>query len=543
MQFSDFSSVCARLQGIPGRLEKVELLSGVIAGLSEDDLPVFIRMILGQPFPEWSQMKLGIGPNLLYEAVAYVTGKKRESVIDLLNRVGDIGAAVETLLSQKSQTSFFSAELTLQEVYDGFVEIEGMGGSRSQKDKIRVIQRLLSNATPQEGHYITNILLEDMRIGVAEGNVRDAIAKAFGRDVALVEYAQQILNDMGDVAVRSMQGEESLRSVRMEPFRPVRMMLAKQGSISGVLAECGKVAVEYKYDGTRFQFHKKNGICRIYSRRLEDVTDALPDVIAMLDSVVDHDVILDGEVIAVQDGRPLPFQNVLRRFRRKHGVAGMTETIRLEPNLFDLLWLDGEMLITRPFSERRAILVSSVREFVTPQLVSEIEDEIETYYHDALDAGHEGVMLKVLSSQYTPGVRGKDWVKIKPEVDTLDLVVIGAEWGEGKRAKVFGSFLLGAGNGDDFIPLSRVATGFSDEDLLLLYETLKDEVIRTEGKMVFFEPRLVVEVGYSEIQKSPNYEGGYALRFPRFIRIRDDKDMREVNSVRDVTERYEGMHQ
>ncbi len=538
INFSEFADTCTKLSKISGRLDKIELLSEVIKKLSVEDLPIFVRLLLGKPFPDYSPLKLGIGPNLIYEAVSYVTGKRRDSVVNLLNKVGDMGSAVEELLSKKSQTSFFMANLTLADVYMGFEEISGKNGAKSQKDKIRVIERLLSDANPSEGHYITNILLEDMRIGAGENNLRDAVSKAFLCDVSSVEHAQQILNDMGEVALLAKAGEDKLNNVKMSPFRPVKMMLARQGSIVSTLEISQTLAVEYKYDGTRFQFHKKNGECRMYSRRLEEVTSALPDVIKMLDEATEHDVIIDGEVIAIQDGRPLPFQNVLRRFRRKHDVDGMKDEVNLIPNVFDILWLDGKTLIDLPFSERRELLVSNISRYVTPQFVSSDEEEIERYYHQALDDGHEGVMLKLPGSHYTPGVRGKDWIKIKPEVDTLDLVVIGADWGEGKRAGLFGSFLLGAWGELNLIPVSRVATGFSDDDLASFYEILKDEVKISDGKSVFFEPLLVIEVGYSEIQKSSNYESGYALRFPRFIRVRDDKDMTQANTVADIEERF-----
>jgi DNA ligase-1 len=540
MIFQTFAELCQRIEKIRGRLDTIEILSEVIRDLDPEDLPIFVRLVLGRPFPEWSPLKLGIGPNLLYEAVAYVTGRNREEVIGTLNSVGDLGRAVAQMLASKSQTSFFTDELTLAEVYTSFEAIARAEGTRSQKERVRIIQRLFSSATPLEGHYITGILLDDMRIGVGEGNVRDAVAKAFSVDSKQVEYAQQVLNDMGAVAVLAREGEAALSSVRMQIFHPVRMMLARQGTISQVLSDSGTIAIEYKYDGARFQFHKQGNVARMYSRRLEDVTDSLPDVVSMLLGATNHDLILDGEVIAILDGKPLPFQHVLKRFRRKHGVADAVDQVRLVPNVFDILYLDGEMLLLRPFSERREILCRVLNQYATPQLVSDDADAIETYYHSALDAGHEGVMLKLLNSGYTPGVRGKDWVKIKPEVDTLDLVVVGAEWGEGKRAHVYGSFLVAARQDDRLIPVSRVATGLSDEQLLWLYDTLKDQVIRTDEKMVYFDPILVFEIGYSEIQQSPNYEGGFALRFPRFVQVREDKDIRDANTLGDIQELYRG---
>lgn len=208
------------------------------------------------------------------------------------------------------------------------------------------------------------------------------------------------------------------------------------------------------------------------------------------------------------------------------------------PYVFDILFLDGETLIDLPLFERRRKLVGVLNAHLAPQIVSDDTEEIDRMYRDALAAGHEGLMLKVPGSPYTPGVRGKNWIKIKPDVDTLDLAVIGADWGEGKRAHVFGSFLLACQDQGELVPLSRVATGFSDEQLQEIYVLLKDRVISQQGKEVRFEPGMVVEVGYSEIQKSPNYESGFALRFPRFIRLRDDKSIDEIETVDGIRERY-----
>jgi len=269
------------------------------------------------------------------------------------------------------------------------------------------------------------------------------------------------------------------------------------------------------------------------------VTNALPDLIAILNGSTTHDIILDGEVIAIKDGKPLPFQAVLRRFRRKHGISKMQEEVKLIPNVFDILYLDGETLIDLPLLERRKFLETAVSTHVAPQVVSEDPAVVEEFYHAALDAGHEGIMIKATGSPYTPGMRGKNWLKVKPEVDTLDLAVVGADWGEGKRAHYFGSFLLACQNNGELITLSKVATGFSDEQLAEVYDLLHDQIISQAGKEVRFEPELVFEVGYSELQLSPNYPAGFALRFPRFVRIRDDKDLTEIETLDSIRERYQ----
>ena len=494
---------------------------------------------MGRIFPDWSSKKLGIGPNLLYIAIGYVAGMKKEEVVEKINATGDAGLAIEELLSIKSQTTFFHEDLDIVRVYNELIAIADMEGKKSQREKLLAVRRLLANARPLEGRYLARIMLEELRIGVGEGSVRDAIAKAFAVDSALVEHAIQALNDTGEVARLAKLGPDALREVRITLFHPVRMMLAQQGTIGEMISEYGRIVAEYKYDGSRFQFHKKGNWARLYSRRLEDVTRSLPDVIEKLISATEHDVILDGEVIAMKDGKPMPFQSVLRRFRRRHDIAEAQDAIEMVPVVFDILSLDGETLIDLPLTDRRKRLESAVSLYLAPQVVSGDLKEIERTYKAALDAGHEGIMIKVPDSPYSPGQRGKNWIKIKPEVDTLDLAVIGAEWGEGKRAHVFGSFLVACQDAGKLIPLSRVATGLSDEQLAEMYELLKDKVIKKSGKEVTFEPGLVLEVGYSELQVSPTYEAGFALRFPRVIRIRDDKGIADIETLESIRERYQ----
>jgi DNA ligase-1 len=539
MLFMDFSRVCEQLEGTAGRLDMIDIISQVLPGLAPEELPVFVRFIMGRIFPDWSSRKLGIGPNLLYIAIGYVAGMKKEEVVEKINATGDAGRAIEELLSIKSQTTFFHEELDIVRVYNELIAIAEMEGKKSQREKILAVRRLLANAHPLEGRYLARIMLEELRIGVGEGSVRDAIAKAFAVDPALVEHAIQVLNDTGEVARLAKLGPAALRDVHITLFHPVRMMLAQQGTIADMIGEHGRIAAEYKYDGSRFQFHKKGNWARLYSRRLEDVTGSLPDVIEKLISATEHDVILDGEVIAMKDSKPMPFQSVLRRFRRRHDIAEAQDAIDMVPNVFDILYLDGETLINLPLSERRKRLEGAVTLYLAPQVVSSDVPEIERTYKAALDAGHEGIMIKVPDSPYSPGQRGKNWIKIKPEVDTLDLAVIGGEWGEGKRAHVFGSFLVACQDGGKLIPLSRVATGLSDDQLAEVYELLKVKVIKKSGKEVTFEPGLVFEVGYSELQVSPTYEAGFALRFPRFIRIRDDKGVSDIETLDSIRERYQ----
>ncbi len=539
MLFLDFAKTCSEIEKISSRLAMTDLLAEVFPTLDAEDLPVFVRFTRGKLFPDWSAEKLKFGPALLYEALAYVIGKKKDAVITAINSSGDIGSVVEELLEKREQTMFFSEELELCDVYNRFMVMSKTSGRKAQQERLRSAQYLLSNASPLEGRYLARLMLEEMRIGVGEGVVKDAIAKAFNIDGAIVNHAHQALNDLGEVALLSKTNPAKLSEVHITPFKPVKMMLAQQGSIFGMVETHGTLAAENKYDGSRFQFHKVGTKGAIYSRRLEEMTESLPDVIDMLLSATDHDVIIDGEVIAILNGKPMPFQTVLRRIRRKHDIDEAKEKIELRPCVFDILVCDGETLIDKPFSERREILTTVMKEYVAPQFVSDSVEDIEAYYHAALDAGNEGIMLKVRDSPYIPGNRGKYWIKIKPEVDTIDLVVTGAEWGEGKRAKVYGSYVLACQDENgELLEISRVATGIDDAMLATLYELFKDRVVSEKGKTVTFEPDVVFEVGYAELQKSTNYPAGFALRFPRFARLRDDKDASEIETLESLIRRY-----
>jgi DNA ligase-1 len=539
MQFVEFANICKKIEETPGRLETADILAVEFPDLTEEELPVFVRFMRGKLFPDWSSEKLGFGPSLLYDALAYVIGKKRSDVVSAINSSGDVGKVVEKLLEKREQTMFFSEELTLLDVYDRFLLMAKSSGRRSQQERLRSAQYLMSNATPLEGRYLARLMLEEMRIGVGEGVVKDALSKAFGIAPEIIEHAHQALNDLGQVALLAKTDPTGLSNVHITIFRPVKMMLAQQGSISHMVETHGKLAAENKYDGSRFQFHKTGGKCAIYSRRLEDMTSSLPDVVEMLNKATTHDVIIDGEVIAIMNGKPMPFQTVLRRIRRKHDVDNAADAVTLCPRVFDILVMDGETLIDMPFTRRREILESALTDYVAPQIVSDSVEELETFYHESLDRGNEGMMLKVLDSPYLPGNRGKYWIKIKPEVDTIDLVVTGAEWGEGKRAKMFGSFLLACQDENgDLLEISRVATGIDDPMLSTLYGLFKEKIIAEKGKTVSFEPDIVFEVGYAELQKSTNYAAGYALRFPRFVRLRDDKDVSEIETMESLTRRY-----
>lgn len=552
-KFSEFTEVCKQIEKISSLLEMKSVISEFLKTLDGKDLEIATRFLMGKIFP--GEQELGIGPSLLTSALSAVSGESVEAIKELVKKTGDIGlAAKEALSKKKKQTTFTSfasdaQALTVAEVYKNLENISRATGSGSQDKKIKILQYLFSSVTPEEAIYLARLIMQELRIGVGEGVLRDAIAQAFNTTQAQVERAYMLTSDLGLVAkVACYGGNTGLERLSVMPFRPVKMMLAQLANgILSVIEELKEVAVEWKYDGARVQIHKQGEKVAIYSRKLEDVTNSLPDIVELLKYIVPKEAILDGEVIAIgSNGKPRPFQDILKRFRRKFDVLEMAAQIPLSLKLFDVLYIEGKSLIELALRERRRILENILPHqtsdtiSIAAQIVTSSVEEVEKIYDEAIAAGHEGIMLKDLNSPYTPGKRGKHWLKLKPESETLDLVVIGAEWGQGKRAHLLGSYVLACRdqNTGELLSIGKVGTGMSDEMLADLTEIFQELIIPKAGKEVDVKPVIVFEVGYEEIQKSPNYASGYALRFPTLINIRYDKTPEEADTLDKVEQIY-----
>jgi DNA ligase-1 len=547
LKFKDFAEFCAIVEKISSTLELTARIATFLRKIEDDnDLYNVVHFLMGRVFPPWDERELGVGVGLVYKALENVSGVSKAKIEKMVKELGDLGLVAERLIKGKGMLSLFAEELTIKKVKEIFEEMAELEGEGSQKKKILLLTGLYGSATPIEARYLTRLILGEMRLGIGEGIIRDAIARAWGIDAELVERAYMIVNDFGKVAVIAKnEGKEGLRSIKIHLHIPVKMMLAQVAeSIDSAIREMKRVAVEWKFDGSRVQVHYGSGKVTIYSRRLENVTKALPEIVEEVKKCVKEGVILDGEVIAVKDGKPMPFQEVLRRFRRKHDIAKTMEKIPLEVYFFDILYYNGEV-IDLPLEERRKILESVVKESavvkIAKQIVTDKKEEIEKVYKEALKAGHEGAMLKNPKSPYTPGKRGKHWLKLKEVMETLDLVVVGGEWGEGRRSHLIGTFELACRDPTTgkLLRIGKLGTGFTDEDLEELTELFKPLIIKEEGKRVVFKPKIVFEVAYQEIQKSPKYESGFALRFPRFVRIRDDKGVEDADTLDRVKSLYE----
>ena len=540
-----FAELCQRVEGVSGSLEKVDLVAAFLKNLDDDELAVASGFIMGDLFSPSMDLVMGVGPSILYEAMARACGCSTERISDMLRATGDPGLVASASVDKKKPIGFAAfikdEPLSIKEVYQRLVAVARASGKGSQDAKVKNLQYLFSQATPLEAQYIARLAIEDMRIGIGEGGVRDAIAQAFSQDASKVERAYNLTNDIGLVAVNARKGTLADLSVLIN--HPIKMMLAQVGEgISASMQELGSAAIEWKYDGARVQIHKDGKRVRIFSRRLEDVTRSLPEIVRLAQEVRADKAILDGEVVAIgKDSRPLAFQEILKRFRRKYNVEKQAKETPLHLFLFDLIYLDGQSTVDLPLTRRRELLEGIADpSILADQVISDSVQRAEEIYHQALEKGHEGLILKNSMSVYAPGKRGKNWLKIKPVMETLDLAVIGAKWGEGRRASFLGSYRLACLDEatSKLQDIGWVATGLTDEALAELTELFRELILVQNGMEVELKPAVIFEVAYEEIQKSQSYSSGYALRFPRLVRVRDDKSLEEADSLERVESLY-----
>lgn len=554
--FKQFADACKNIEKISSSLEMTDQVADLLAKVDTDELPVVTHFIMGQIFPSWSSQELGIGESLLYTALSKASGLSVDDIENIVRDTGDIGeTAVRALSKLSSNQITFSSfveeptpHLTILEVSDRLKRIANVSGKGSQNQKVKNLQYLFNASSPEEARYLSRLAVEELRIGVGEGIVRDAISKAFNVPVEKLERSFMLTNDLGAVAVAAQQGgEEEVSKLDIQVNRPVRMMLAQvTPSIETAFNEMGTAAIEWKFDGARVQIHKDKGEVNIFSRKLENVTNSLPDIVVSVKNQLNADTaIIDGEAVAIdEDGRPRAFQDILRRFRRKYDVLSTSKEIPIILNMFDLMYLDGESYIDQPLKYRRETLGNIVENTksikVDKQILTSDVEEANRVYNNALSAGHEGIMIKNPESPYSPGKRGKNWLKKKPIMETLDLVVIGGEWGYGRRANLIGSYAIACYDRDrgQYLPIGKVATGITDEKLEELTGLFSDLIVSEKGRKIEFKPEIVFEIGFEEIQKSTNYESGYALRFPRLVNVRDDKSPEESDTIERIEDIY-----
>jgi DNA ligase-1 len=561
MDYSILADTYGKLEGVSSKLKKTEILAELFSKTSSEELPKVVLLSQGVVYPKFTGLELGIATQMMIRAIAKASGFSADEVEKKFKKTGDLGLAAEESIKSRRQATLFKKKLTVDMVFKNLQQLALITGEGSQEKKLALIAELLVSAKPKEARYIVRTILEELRIGVAEGIIRDAVVKAFllkegmskeKKDelTAAVGYAWNIVSDFGEIAkIANEKGLDGLKKVKVQLGKPIQIMLAeKVENIKEALDEFGTSAVEIKYDGMRAQIHKKDGKIWIYTRRLENVTAQFPDLVELCEKCIKaKEYIVEGEVWGIdkKTNMPLPFQNLSQRIHRKYDIEHMAKEIPIQVNLFDILFLDGQMLIEKPLKERRKILEKIVKEIprkfqLAEQLTTNDVKKAEKFYKDALKLKQEGVMIKNLNSAYVFGRHVGGWYKVKPIMETLDLVVIGATWGVGARTRWLSSYVLACRDPDTgkFLSCGMMGTGLTEENFQLMTDTLKPLITSEKGREVKIKPKVVVEVAFQEIQKSPTYESGLALRFPRMTRIRDDRGPEEADTIERVEELY-----
>jgi DNA ligase 1 len=473
-------------------------------------------------------------PDEIELAAAYLSGAVRQD---------KLGLGWATIQSALPGSAAESPSVELPEVNAVLDTIAGTTGKGSAETRQRLLRELLVRLTAEEQRFLGGLIVGELRQGALEGLVVEAIARAASRPPAEVRRALMMAGDLPAVARAALAGGEAgLSALAVRLFQPVLPMLAGSADdVSEALAELGEAAVEWKLDGARVQIHRKGDEVKIYSRRLNEVTGAVPELVELARSFPSAEFIVEGEAIALRpDGSPLPFQTTMRRFGRRLDVERIRDELPVTLFLFDLLYLDGTSLLDEPLARRSALLVGAVPQAVlVPRLVTGSAEEAGEFHRSAMDRGHEGVMVKALSAPYEAGRRGRRWLKVKT-VRTLDLVVLAAEWGHGRRRGWLSNLHLGARDPatGGFVMLGKTFKGMTDEMLRWQTERLSELEVRRDDYTVFVRPELVVEVAFNDLQASTQYPGGLALRFARVKGYRPDKSASEADTIETLREMY-----
>lgn len=552
MEFSEIIKYLEKVESTQANLEKTEHLSKLYAEAGSD-LEDVVMLSLGRISPKWEDLDLGVSSKTLVKIISKASGRKKREVEEVWKTSGDLGDAAEEMIEGKKQQRLMSRKLTVKNVMERLrkvaeMEEEGLSQSVNQDKKQKMLADLLSSAEPEEARYLARIMLENLRIGIGEGTVRDALDDAFldGENSQEVQRAYDYSNDFRKVASATRKGLEALNEIDLKLNRPVNSMLAqKVDTIEEGFETVGKpAAVDFKYDGLRAQIHLKNGEAKIFTRRLENVTEQFPDVKAYVEENIDaENCIIDSEIVGVRDGEVIPFQQLSKRIKRKYEIEKLRNQIPVEVRPFDLIYLE-ESLMSRPYKERwnelESIVETNENLKLVDRTVTSSEEEVNEMQQESLSQDHEGVMMKSLDAEYKPGKRVGYMVKLKPVMETLDLAVIGAQWSEGRKSGWLGRLKLGCWNEkeQEYEMVGRMSSGLTDKQLEEITERLKPLIESEDGRDVVLRPEVILEVEYEEIQDSPTYKSGYALRFPRLKQFRDDKE--EADSKEKVEALFEG---
>ena len=580
MEYSKLVDIYEQLNKTTKRLEKTHIIAEFLKEVSIYDMEQVMLLLEGRVFPNYDAREIGVASRLMLKSLSVATGISVDKIENEWKKQGDLGLVAESIVKTKKQITLHSTKLTIKKVFDNLRKLAELEGEGTVERKTQLIAELLTSAKPIESKYIVKTILGEMRIGVGEGAMRDAITWAFfdkkiglkytremndievedrevyNKYIDVVQHAYDITNEFAEVAkAAKSKGLEGLENIGMKVGTPIQVMLAlKVDTIEEAFETVGKpAAIEFKYDGFRIQAHKdEKGNIKLFTRRLGDVTKQFPDVVEFVKkNVKGKSFIIDSEAVgyAKKTGKYLPFQNISQRIKRKYDIDKMASDFPVEINVFDLIFYEGKSMINEEYEKRRKLLEKIINQekkkiVLAKMKIANKTKEVEKFFKEAVNAGNEGLMFKALNAPYKPGARVGYMIKFKHIMETLDLVIVGAEWGEGKRAKWLSSYTITCLNEDGkFVEIGKASTGLKEkkEEGLSFEEMtklLRPLIISEKGKEVKVKPKIVIEVGYEEIQKSPTYGSGYALRFPRVQNLRQDKGPHEASTLDYVKKLY-----
>jgi DNA ligase-1 len=558
MRYKKLAELYESLSSTTKRLEKIKILSEFLKQLDKSDREV-LYLLVGEIYPEYDEKKIGISSQLAMKAIGKATGTEKDKVIKEWKTIGDIGKVAEKLTKSKKQSTLQTHILTTEKVLENLKKLPELEGKGTVDKKIALITELLTSASPIEALYLVRTLIGDLRIGIQESTIREAMNSAFfsneKESAKRVQEAIDKSNDLARIFDIAKSGKiEDLGKVKLEVGKPIKAMLAQKAkNIKEGFEMVGKpCAVEYKYDGIRLIIHKKGNEVKFFTRRLENVTKQFPEIADYVKKYVKGDsFILDSEAVGFdrKTKEYKPFQSISQRIKRKYDIEKIQDELPVEVNVFDILYYNGKSLLDEPFKKRTGIIREIIENHPykiihSKQIITDDEKKAEAFYKQALKDNQEGVMMKNLEASYDPGRRVGNMIKIKPEERDFDLVITGAEYGTGKRSGWLSSFILSCVSKDKFLEIGKVGTGFKEKkeegvSFDELTEKIRPLITEEKGKSVKIKPKIVVSVTYQEIQKSPTYSSGFALRFPRFTALRPDRSSSDVTTLKEVEADFE----
>ncbi len=559
MRYQKLAELYEELFSTTKRLEKIAILSKFLKHLSESDRDI-MYLLLGDIYPEYNERKIGISNQLVIKAISKATGIDSQKVVREWKVIGDLGKVAEVLTAKKKQVTLHHHILTTEKVLENLRKLPELEGKGTVSKKLSLITELLTSASPIEALYLIRTLIGDLRIGIKESTVRESLAAAFfKRDSKTEKKIQSAIDKSNDLAMvfdiarkRKLKGFEK---VQLQVGKPIKVMLAqKVKSLKEGFEKVGKpCAIEYKYDGFRMLIHKKGKEIILFTRSLENVTKQFSEVVDYIKKYVKGDsFILDSEAVGFdrKTKEYKPFQSISQRIRRKYHIDKLQKELPIEINVFDILYYNGKSLLDEPFEKRTALIKKILRNHPykiihAKQIITGNEKIAKKFYEKSLKDNQEGVMMKNLKREYQPGSRVGHMLKIKPEERDLDLVITGGIYGTGKRSGWISSFILSCKDKKGkFLEIGKMGTGIKEKaemgiSFAELTKKLTPHIIEEKGKSVKIKPKIVIAVTYQEIQKSPNYNSGFALRFPRFTALRPDKPLNEITTLEEIKKDFE----